>query len=104
MSKPLSIAVILYSLFNLTIGFIGLDHLFGLYWAMAGLAVFLLFEISFPLIVGAFISCYMHWRWPLALSVVFALASLASIQLASHHGRRIVRTSCVSREYDLDQQ
>jgi hypothetical protein len=60
-------------------GFIGLNHQFGFWWAVAGMLVFVIFQNGLPLTVGGFLAAWNVWGWHWSLAALFAAPTLLLI-------------------------
>ena len=49
---------------RLVAGTIGLEHEFGITWAVIGAASLMLFRFALPIRIGAFLAAVSLWRWP----------------------------------------
>ena len=61
---------------GLVIAWMGLEHAFGLWWALAAFIVAMLFRFSPPLMVGVFFCARDLWGWHWAAALLVALPGL----------------------------
>jgi hypothetical protein len=57
---------------RLVAGTIGLEHEFGITWAVIGAASLMLFRFALPIRIGAFLAAVSLWRWPWLAALIFA--------------------------------
>jgi hypothetical protein len=61
---------------RLIVGSIGLQHELGVFWAVIGAASLMLFRLSLPIRIGAFLALVSLWRWPWFAALIFAAPRL----------------------------
>lgn len=71
------VAFIVYGLFQIYSGFVGIEAYAGPWWAWGALFASLMVRITFPITVGAFYCAWQVWGWHWALAVLWALPGLA---------------------------
>lgn len=76
-------------------GFIGIDYLFGYWWAVAAVGASFLLRIMLPLTIGTFFGALEVWGWPwygaLALAapgLLFAIPAMTTVAVSSAFNRK----------------
>lgn len=71
------VATVAFGLTQLVAGWLGINHLFGSWWAFAALVALWLFRTMLPFTIGAFFCAKDVWQWHWSLALLFALPGLA---------------------------
>jgi hypothetical protein len=79
MAGILMVVIIAFFLFKSYLGFIGIEHYFGWFAALAALALALLLRIVFPLSIGSFFGATVVMGWPWWVGVIIVMPSLLLI-------------------------
>src|ERR1700683_4199590 len=61
---------------RLIVGSVGLQHEWGVFWAVIGAASLVLFRFTPPIRIGAFLALVGLWRWPWIAALIFAAPRL----------------------------
>jgi hypothetical protein len=77
----LSVTLTAYGLIQIWAGYLGIDYHFGGGWAIAAVAVALIFRFTLPVTIGAFFGAMNVWGWHWAGALVFAAPGLLFMAL-----------------------
>lgn len=64
---------------QLFVGYVGVEHELGTFWAMAAVVAAIVFRFSLPLTIGSFFGAMNVWGWHWFASALFALPGLAFV-------------------------
>ena len=70
-----------YGIAHVVAGYIGITHHLGTGWAIAAVAIALIFRFSIPVTIGAFFGAMNVWGWPWYGAFAFAAPGLAFMAL-----------------------
>ena len=67
---------LLFGIFQLVVGYLGIEYHIGAGWAVAALACVFVFRSAFPITIGTYFGCVdvLGWHW--TISLLFTLPGL----------------------------
>jgi len=69
--------VLLFGLFQIFIGFAGIEDEFGFWWMIAAIAALFIARLTFPISIGVFYYAVNQWDWDWYWAALFAFPMVA---------------------------
>lgn len=69
----------LYAISQIVIGYQGIEHYYGMWWALLALGVAFVFRFTLPITIGAYFGATTVLGWPWYYALLFVAPGLALI-------------------------